>query len=109
MPLHAVARRGDPSTSWAAANSLYPETLRRTLRLVLHTIQDRGPMTDEHLVDLLEGAMSPSGARSRRAELVDLGLVYDTGQRLVLRSGRRAIVWAARWMSPEPLPLWGQL
>ena len=105
MTLHAVARRGDPSTSWEAARSLDSETLRRSLRLVLATLQDRGPMTDERLVEVLDGAMSPSGARSRRAELVALGFAYDTGRRAVLRSGRHAIIWAPRWLSPSPMTL----
>jgi hypothetical protein len=36
---------------------------------------------------------SESGIRSRRAELVDRGLVVDTGRRIRLESGRYAIVW----------------
>jgi hypothetical protein len=70
---------------------------------VLGILQDHGPMTDEELVDRLGGVMSSSGARTRRCELVDIGLVFDTGQRVVLRSRRRAIVWGARWISPTPI------
>jgi hypothetical protein len=101
--MRAVARRGDPATSWAAADSLDPDTLRASQLLVWHTIQDHGPMTDEELVGRLLFDMSSSGARTRRSELADLGLVFDTGDRRVLRSGRRGIVWGARWLSPTPI------
>jgi len=98
MTEHAVARRGDPSTSWEAARSLDPATLRKSQRVVLACLQDLGPMTDDDLVVALVGIVSPSGARTRRSELVAKGLVFDTGGRVVLASGRHAIVWAARWL-----------
>jgi len=58
-------------------------------------------MTDEELYTSYGKAViaglapmaSPSGVRSRRAELVVLGLVEDTGLRRKLVSGRNAIVW----------------
>lgn len=93
-----VARSTDPQTSWEAARSV---RVRESQELVLHVLMVWGPMTDEQLVERLtnrsirDGRMSPSGARTRRSELVDLGLVVDTGQRTVLASGRRAIVWRA--------------
>ena len=59
-------------------------------------------MDDETLVRRLDGVLSPSGARTRRAELVVKGLVYDTGERVTLLSGRRAIVWSAvAWSTPS--------
>jgi hypothetical protein len=36
---------------------------------------------------------SESGLRTRRRELVDMGLVVDTGRTETLPSGRKAIVW----------------
>jgi hypothetical protein len=99
MTDRAVARRTDPATSWAAARSLDPTVLRASQKLVLAAMQDHGPMTDDDLIGLVP--MSPSGARSRRSELVTKGLVYDTGKRETLPSGRRAIVWAARWISVQ--------
>ena len=40
-------------------------------------------------------AQSDSGIRTRRSELRDKGLVIDTGQRVLLATGRQAAVWAA--------------
>lgn len=100
--MRAVARRGDPDTSWAAAASLDPNVLRESQRVVLRLLREDGPMDDEHLVSRLAGVLSPSGARTRRAELVAKGLVYDTGQRVTLLSGRKAIVWSATaWKTPS--------
>lgn len=57
-----------------------------------------GPLTDEGIYRrlLAKGLrVSPSGARTRRAELVRRGDVYDTRKRLTMPSGRRAILWGA--------------
>src|SRR5690606_39258978 len=101
-PRPAKARRTDPETSHAAAASLTVDTLRVTQAAVLRFIQENGSMTDVALVeDYPQHAddyprQSPSGLRSRRAELVAGGLVEDPGQRVRLESGRQAIVWAAK-------------
>jgi hypothetical protein len=92
----AAARRSDPETSQAAAASISSEMLRRDQEWVLDTMQFYGPMTDARLVAIFDGGMSPSGARTRRAELVARGLVFDTGKRETLASGRKAVVWGAR-------------
>lgn len=36
---------------------------------------------------------SPSGARTRRCELVDMGFVKSSGRTKTLPSGRESIVW----------------
>lgn len=92
---HAVARSTDPGTSWEAARSITPEKLRESQQVVLMALRGLGPMTDERLCWHLAEYLSPSGARSRRSELVAMGLVRDSGRKDVLRSGRRAIVWEA--------------
>lgn len=100
------ARLTDPETSWEAAKSV--GNLAST-RAAIIDILTRTPMTDLQLVRefgkaVLAGLVEPaseSGIRSRRAELVKLGRVIDTGQREVLPSGRKAIVWAV------PIDLWG--
>jgi hypothetical protein len=94
----AAARRSDPETSHEAAASISSERLRKSQQHVLLIIALYGPLTDEAMLYHLQRnyPMSPSGARTRRAELVARGLVYDTGKRETLASGRKAVVWGAR-------------
>lgn len=86
----ARARRRDPETSREAARSV--ENIWESQRTILELLQRRGASTDEEIFMLVSG-MSPSGARTRRSELVKMGLVRDSGQRRKLSTGRRAIVW----------------
>lgn len=101
----ATARRTDPQTSHDAARSL--TDLRESQRVILGLLEKFGPGTDDDIARwyrrhgrALPGTprrrISPSGLRTRRHELVEHGLVTDTGQRVKLHSGRHAIVWAAR-------------
>lgn len=99
----AHARPTDPHTSHEAARSVGGDRLRASQQAVLAVLKHHGPSTDLLLVELYDmlaaaGAQpvqSPSGIRSRRHELVEAGQVVDTGRRVKLPSGRRAIVWAA--------------
>ena len=90
-PLRAVARAGDPGTSWEAAESV--RDIRASQAEVLRLFIARGAMTDEQVAERYSGFQSPSGLRTRRAELVALGRLRDTGHRIVGRTGRRMIVW----------------
>ena len=95
-----AARNSDPHTSHEAAASV--RGLRETQHMVLSVLA-AGPATDEEIAERLASmgaVVSPSGARTRRSELVRAGLVVDTGERLLTRSRRRTIVWAlARGLS----------
>lgn len=98
LPNAARARRSDPETSHAAAASLSVDRLREQQRYVLMLLEIWGPSTDVqlarfHATDSDAPRMSPSGLRTRRAELVRMGKVRDTGGRVVLPTGRKAIVW----------------
>jgi len=89
-----VARRTDPGTSWAAARSV--RGIRESHRKILAVVELHGPITDEGIRERLDAfgyRISPSGARTRRSELRDLGYVKDSGLRARLPSGR----WAIRW------------
>jgi len=91
----ARARATDPDTSHEAARSvsnlrLSQESVLKVLRLI--------PMTDVEMARIYHSSIdvplqSDSGLRTRRKELVDLGLVRDSGHRRKLPSGRSAIVW----------------
>lgn len=93
------ARKTDPQTSHAAARSV--EGLRQRQSAVLSLLREYGPATHNQLImryiAAIQGGHVPiqseSGIRTRCCELVDLGRVVDSGQRVTLCSGRRAIVW----------------
>ena len=95
LPLVARARTTDPATSHQAAASV--ASLHNTQRAVYQLLALDGPATDEELLylwhDRMAAPISPSGLRTRRSELVDMGYVKDTGCRRRLESGRNAIVW----------------
>ena len=99
----APTRRGMPETSYKAAASVV--NLGRTRDAILHLLRMHGPMTDEHIWARYLNTkhyredypnVSPSGLRSRRSELVKLGLVCDSGQRAKTQSGRESIVWRVK-------------
>jgi hypothetical protein len=88
------ARTTDPETSHEAAQSVTNITpLKQEILQRLMT-----PMTDQLLYELIDRTsdlvVTESGVRSRRSELVQAGLVKDTGAREKLKTGRNAIVWA---------------
>jgi hypothetical protein len=111
--LRAQARRTDPETSWQAAQSVTGICQSQWLiwRILIHT----GPMIDEEIVPLVGSEhlrlfgkpISPSGVRSRRAELVRLGLVEFSGEWKKMTTGRKGRVWRGvplkHWRDPESL------
>lgn len=99
MVLVPAARHTDPETSHAAAESV--RNITATHERILEILERFGEGTDEDIAayyqDLAElfdwPPVSPSGLRSRRAELVFWGRVVDTGRRGKTRSGRASIIW----------------
>lgn len=79
-------------TSRAAAEAIEPaaETLRRRVLDFLRGVADLGA-TDEDMQLIMK--MNPSTQRPRRIELVEMGLVLDSGRTRPTRSGRKAVVW----------------
>ena len=96
-----LARLTDPSTSHEApANETTRDTLRQGVLRILRKYPDG--LTDEQLVTLFDQwhgrrtTATPSGIRSRRAELVDEGLVAAHPSREgITAAGRRCKVWQA--------------
>lgn len=90
----AIARNTDIETSHEAAESVTKITPTR--EYILKAL--RKPRTDSEMIEFYRGlkkapAASESGLRSRRAELVEMGLVRDSGKRVRLESGRYSVVW----------------
>lgn len=93
----AHARRTDPETSHAAAASV--RNIRKSQSNILQVLKKNGPLSDEELIRHYRAAglppQSESGIRTRRAELVRLSLVVDSGDKAVTASGRNTILWEA--------------
>lgn len=88
----ARARRNDRKTSHDAAASV--SNISATQQIVWDAFAQYGAMADAALVLLLTGTpLSPSGIRTRRAELVALGKLVDSGKTTTLPSGRQSTVW----------------
>ena len=93
-----AARSTDPWTSKDAAMRVAVQPLQDRL---IYVFEAGYPMTDDEL--LLEYARAaslyrwkpatPSGIRSRRSELVEKGLLIDTGKTRLTATGRHSIVW----------------
>lgn len=98
--IQARARRSDPRTSHEAAASV--RGITATHRRILTLMEMFGPLTDDEIAARYRSEaksmgwppVSPSGLRTRRAELVDLGRVLDTRRTKATISGRRTTVWA---------------
>lgn len=89
----AHARRGDPDTSHEAAEEVTP-ALRDLQALVLAYAVRRGAsgFTDPEMNEDFGSHLSTY--RTRRAELVGMGMVEDSGERLqVGGKGRKHAIW----------------
>jgi hypothetical protein len=90
----ARARRTDPETSREAASSFTPVRLTEIQKDVLAFFRSHGPATDEELRESLEAKHpAESTLRKRRTELVQRGLLHDTGTTKFSGNRRRMIVW----------------
>jgi hypothetical protein len=91
---HQLTRRENPVTSLDAAVSIIP-TLGELQRRVMDALDAAGAhgMTDYELEQRL--GSHGSTFRTRRAELVAIGLVVNTGRKRLVK-GRNRIVWALK-------------
>lgn len=95
----ARARRTDPETSHEAACSV--RRIRESQADVLTVIRAIGPASDESIIESYRKLgelfgfqpQSDSGIRTRRSELVALGVVVDSGLRGTTLSNRKTILW----------------
>ena len=90
----AFARTTDPDTSHEAAQSVAPR-IRALQMAVLRFAVSAGRFTDPDMNAFFE--VTSSTYRTRRAELVDQGMIRDTGERRSLNGegGRKHAVWEA--------------
>ena len=95
----AHARRTDPQTSYDAAAKVV--NLGRTREAILDILKYTS-LPDESIVEIYQSRVfsgfdipkaSESGIRSRRAELVKMGLVRNSGFKATIKSGNKAIAW----------------
>lgn len=95
--MRAHARTTDPETSHEAAASV--KDLRASQKMIYEILERYGPMTDIELVHYrwaMPGTISESGVRTRRSELVAMGLVEESGKYGKTTHGRRAIIWRVK-------------
>lgn len=91
-------RNTDPETSHQAVASISPLRMTENRKAVLDLFAEAGPMIDEEFLDRydrrdIEPHQSTSGLRTRRSELVMMGMLRDSGTRRANRNGRECIVW----------------
>ena len=89
-----ASRHADPSTSRAAAEKV-SDSVTMLQQLVLDYVKNHRGTTDREMVEALrkEHGGSESTYRTRRAELVDMGLVAPLG--VVEIDGSRHKTWTA--------------
>jgi hypothetical protein len=92
------------ATSKAAAKAVEPK-LNGQQRMIRRYLTGRGPSgaTDEEIA--LDLGFTASTARPRRVELVELGLVKDSGKTRAGSSGRKMTVWIACEPTKEADPI----
>lgn len=90
-----LARRDHGPTAHAAASAIEPVSGAQR-RAVLRVLTDAGAagLTDEEMQERL--VMDPSSQRPRRVELVNAGLVVDSGRKRQTSARRQATVWTAK-------------
>lgn len=116
IPGRGRARRTDPETSIAAARSVKVTEMQGH---VLDALDD-SPCTDEELIARIQDAgikATPQGVRSRRAELVEKGLVEFSGKWGHTHLGNKSRVWqkaagqpvddSDEWTRTRPEDAWG--
>ena len=97
--IRPAARHTDPDTSHEAATSIH--SMSAVQERIVEVLTRYQPATDEdieafygHLAILFDWPpVSPSGLRSRRAELVFHGIVQASAESGRTRTGRRCSMW----------------
>jgi hypothetical protein len=93
-------RRDAMDTSISAAASIYPDLKKLQLEVLVFAKHRPNGFTDEQMNEFFE--TNRSTFRTRRSELVDKGLILDSGKRWAMTNGRNATVWMCReFLDPQ--------
>jgi len=96
----ATARSTDPITSHEAGESITYKTATEIQKNILVLFMKHKTLDDKTLLKYYRGAfdseVADSSVRTRRHELVEAGLIKDSGLKIKQRNGRRAILWAIK-------------
>jgi hypothetical protein len=92
-------------TSISAAASIYPDLRRLQLEVLVFAKHRPNGFTDEQMNEFFETHRSTF--RARRSELVDKGLIVDSGKRRAMTNGRNATVWICKEFTDPQLTLEG--
>lgn len=90
----ATARISDPTTSHDAAASV--TNYISVQHAILDVVARWGPLTDEAIADhvsRLPMKTTPSGLRTRRKELVELGMLRANPRKVRISTGRLSTRW----------------
>lgn len=99
--LTGLPHQAHSETSRAAAAAYLPHARTARERVYWTIAESPDGLTDEEVQDALD--MNPSTQRPRRVELVEIGIVEDSGRTRPTRSGMEAVVWVQR-DPPQPYP-----
>lgn len=95
----SYARSGDPETSQQAALSANKVIARQIRARMVELLRMHDGMGGEELElrmtrdPFLGEWITPSGLRTRRAQMVREGIIRDSGRRNITRTNRTEIVW----------------
>lgn len=92
--MSATARTSDPFTSHEAAASV--TNYVSVQHAILDVVSRWGPLTDEAIAErvaILPIKTSPSGLRTRRKELVELGMLRANSRKARISTGRLSTRW----------------
>jgi hypothetical protein len=99
VPTSQRVRTRSADTSWDAALSITNERGRRAFERIYGILDTLGPLTDSEIstayATMYNDPISPSGLRSRRAELAAAGWVRTTGDKRKNHRNRDEQVWEA--------------
>lgn len=91
------------ATSLEAAAAIAPRTPSLRERVYMAIADSADGLTDEEIQRVT--GIGPSTQRPRRVELLDAGMIRDSGRTRLTAGRRKATIWVARLARPEQVSL----